>query len=301
MRIALRQAGAVVRQAYNDWLQDRAPTLGAALAFYSILSIAPLLVIAVAIAALAFGQEAAHGRLLFELRGLLGEEGAGAVNEMLKHADKPAEGTLATVLGLVTLLFGASGVFGELQSAMNTIWKVPPRPHTGWMALVRQRFQSFAMVLGTGFLLLVSLILSAVIAGVGQIVGNVFPAVEPLLHLGSTLVTLIVASLLFAMIFKLLPDTPVAWRDVWVGALLTAALFTIGKTLIALYLGKSGLASAYGAAGSLVVLIVWTYYSAQILLFGAELTHAMSASSVPSTASAADARPATARALRSAH
>jgi membrane protein len=250
--------------------------MGAALAFYSILSIAPLLVIAVTLAALAFGREAAQGQLLAELRGLVGVEGAAAVGELLAHAQQPTQGILATSLALITLLVGASGVFGELQDAMNMIWKVPPAPGMGVWAFFRQRFLSFAMVLGTGFLLLVSLVLSAVIAGLGQFLSGQVPALEPMLQLSSTLVTWIVVTLLFAMIFKLLPDTFVAWRDVWAGALLTALLFTIGKTLIALYLGKSGLASAYGAAGSLVVLVVWIYYSAQILLFGAELTYAIS-------------------------
>lgn len=268
----LRKSAGVLRQAIQDWMADRAPTIGAALAFYSVLSLAPLLVIAVALAALMFDAEQVQQHLLGEMRGMVGPEGAAAVGEMLKHAQQPAQGLLATSLGLITLLFGASGVFGELQTAMNTIWKVPP-PKTGVTTLIRERFLSFAMVLGTGFLLLVSLVLSAAIAALGKFVSGQFPVVEPLLHLGSTLVTLVVATLLFAMIFKLLPDTFVPWRDVWEGAIFTALLFTAGKTLIALYLGKSGLASAYGAAGSLVVLIAWIYYSAQILLFGAELTH----------------------------
>jgi len=293
----LRDAAGLLRQAFQDWMADRAPTIGAALAFYSVLSLAPLLVIAVALAAMIFDPDAVERHLLGEMHGMVGPAGAAAIGEMLEHAQQPAQGVAATLLGLVTLLFGASGVFGELQAAMNTIWKAPP-PGRGVLALIRQRFLSFAMVLGSGFLLLVSLLLSAAIAVLGKFLSGIFPAIEPQLHLGSTLVTLVLATLLFAMIFRLLPDAYVAWRDVWEGAIFTALLFTAGKTLIALYLGKSGLASAYGAAGSLVVLIVWTYYSAQILLFGAELTHVICLRRRSASATAARVTPLPSQPLR---
>lgn len=276
MTTSVRALGRLVRTAFNQWIADRAPTLGAALAFYSILSLAPLLMIAVAVAALAVGREAAEGQLVEQLRGLVGQQGAAAASSLLASAQHPAEGVAATIMGLVVLLVGASGVFAQLQEAMNVIWKVPPAAHAGVVGLIRDRFASFAMVLGTGFLLLISLVASAAIAGAGTYLRGWFPALEPYLHLANTLVTLLVVTLLFAAIFKVLPDAHVPWSCAFVGAAITAVLFTLGKTLIGLYLGKSGLASAYGAAGSFVVLVVWIYYSAQILYFGAELTHAYS-------------------------
>ena len=262
----------VLKTAGSDWVEDKASQLGAALAFYSILSLAPLLLIAVAIAATVFGESTAKSELMEQLTGMIGEQGAGAISTMLDHAQKPGSGIVATVFGLTTLIFGASGVFAQLQTAMNTIWEVPAKKNAGIWDTVRSRFLSFAMVLGTGFLLLVSLILSAVISGIGSYIGDQWPAFEPISQLSNAVVSFLVVTLLFAMIFKLLPDTDIAWRDVWVGALLTAILFTIGKFIIGLYLGKAAVGSAYGAAGSLVVLLIWIYYSAQILFFGAELT-----------------------------
>ncbi len=266
----------VFQQAATAWVNDKASQLGAALAFYSILSLAPLLVLAIWVASWFFGQDAARGELLGQLEGMVGREGASAIQAMLENANQPALGTSAGILGLLTLLIGASGVFGQLQDSINTIWKIPPPSGVSIWVLIRARFLSFAMVLGTGFLLLVSLLLSALVAGFGRYVGGLYPGVEPLLHLANASVTFVIVTILFAMIYRLLPDTNVAWRDVWFGAIVTSALFTVGKSLIGLYLGKSGLGSTYGAAGSLVVLVVWIYYSAQILFFGAELTHVYS-------------------------
>jgi membrane protein len=249
--------------------------MGAALAFYSVLSLAPLVVIALSIVSLFFDPKTATAQFLSQMESMVGTEGAKAIQGMLENAQEPKTGAVAAVLGIVTLLFGASGVFGQLQEAMNSIWNVPAKKSGGIWEMIRSRFLSFAMVLGTGFLLLISLLLSAVIAGVGQQLGHIWPALEPLSHLANEVATFLAVTLLFAMMFKLLPDTRVAWRDVWVGAVLTAVLFTVGKLLIGLYLGKSAVGSAYGAAGSLVVLLVWIYYSAQILFFGAELTHAI--------------------------
>lgn len=268
----LGQLGSIFREAAADWLEDRADQLGAALAFYSILSLAPLLVIAISIAALAFGEEAARGELVEQMQDMVGIEGAQAIQSLLEHAQAPGRGLLPTILGIGTLLLGATGVFGQLQSSLNTIWEVQPKPGRGIWDFARDRFLSLTMVLGTGFLLLVSLVLSAVIAALGSFVGDQWPATEALWQFGNTGVSFLVVTLLFALIFKFLPDVEVRWSDVWVGALLTALLFTFGKYLIGLYLGKSALGSAYGAAGSFVVLIVWIYYSAQILFFGAELT-----------------------------
>jgi membrane protein len=262
------------KEAASDWVEDKAAQMGAALAFYSVLSLAPLVVISLALAALVFDADAATSSFLAQMESMIGAEGTEAIQGMLENAKQPKTGTVAAIVGIVTLLFGASGVFGQLQSAMNEIWDVPPKASSGIWAMIRSRFLSFAMVLGTGFLLLVSLILSAMIAGLGQWIGHRWPAFEPISHLANAAATFLVVMLLFAMMFKLLPDTKVAWRDVWFGAFITAVLFTVGKFLIGLYLGKAAVGSAYGAAGSLVVLLVWIYYSAQILFFGAELTHA---------------------------
>lgn len=269
----IREAWATLRQAAFDWVGDNAAQMGAALAFYSVLSIAPLLVIVLALAALVLGPEAARGQIVAELQGHIGNDGAVAIEAMIENAQQLEIGSLAATLGLATLLFGASGVFGQLQESLNAIWKVPAKTGPGLVGMIRARFLSFTMVLGTGFLLLASLVLSAAIAGVGKYVGQWWPGAEAVWHLANSLGTLVMATFLFAMIYKFLPDVKIAWRDVWIGAALTAALFTIGKQFIGLYLGKSGIGSAYGAGGSLVVLVVWLYYSAQILLFGAELTH----------------------------
>ncbi len=271
LRVAVRVIARVLTEATEEWLKDNGPRLGAALAFYSILSIAPLLLIAVSFAGLFFDKAVAREHLQTQMSELVGKEGAGAIKTMLESGTKEG-GKLATILGLATLLFGASGVFGELQAAMDAVWDVKPKPLGIW-GFLRVRFLSFAMVIGIGFLLLVSLIISTLIAGLHESLKGAVPQLEFVWHTTSSVVTLLVVTLLFALIFKLLPDAKVAWRDVWFGAFLTAALFSVGKLAISLYLGKSGLASGYGAAGSLVVLIVWVYYSSQILFFGAEITH----------------------------
>jgi membrane protein len=257
---------------FSDWYNDKAPELGAALAFYTALSIAPLLVIVLTIAAFVFGQEAASGEIVSQMRSMVGEDGAKAISDMIANANKPTQGTVATVLSVITLLFGASGVFGELQSALNTIWGVQPKPGRGLWGVIRDRFMSFAMVLGVAFLLLVSLVISAVLAAMGTLLSQLpdsFHWIAQVLNMG---VSFLVVTLLFAMIFRVLPDVKISWWDVWLGAIVTAALFTVGKTGIGLYLGHSAMASSYGVAGSFVVLLVWVYYSAQILYFGAELT-----------------------------
>jgi membrane protein len=262
----------LVRTAFSEWMEDKVPRLGAALSYYSVLSIAPLLIIAIAVAGLVFGRDAASGQLVAQLRGMVGEHGAAAIQEMLANAQKPRTGGLAAILGIAALFFGAMGVFGQLQDAMNTIWEVQPRPGRGWIATIKDRFLSFVMVLGTGFLLLVSLILSTAVSAITEVVRGWMPIPGPILQAADTVVSAVVVAILFAMIFKLLPDAKISWTDVWVGAGLTTVLFVIGKWAIGLYLGRSAMASSYGAAGSLVVLLVWIYYSAQILFFGAEFT-----------------------------
>ena len=274
MRNLASESWQVLKAAAADWVEDKASQLGAALAFYSVLSIAPLVIIALSVAALVFEEGVATKQFLAQMNDLVGPDGAKAIAGIIESAKKPATGTVATILAVATLLFGTSGVFGQLQDAMNTIWEVPAQKKGGWWGMIKSRFLSFAMVLGTGFLLLVSLILEHGIAGLGSEIGRRWPGLEPLTHTLNAGVTFLVVTVLFALIFKLLPDAKVAWRDVWVGALLTAVLFTVGKLLIGLYLGKSAVGSSYGAAGSLVVLLVWIYYSAQILFFGAELTQA---------------------------
>jgi membrane protein len=257
---------------YEKWSRDRVPQLGAALAFYTALSIAPLLVLSLAVGAFVFGDEAARGEIATQMTSLAGEQGAQAIQQMIKNADQPASGTAAAIIGVVMLLFGASGVFGELQQSLNLIWEVEPKAGRGIWGMIRDRFFSFVMVLGIAFLLLVSLVLSAVLASLGTIFSHLPESLSWLAQVLNAAVAFLVITLLFAMIFKILPDARIAWRNVWTGAVITALLFTIGKFLIGLYLGRSSLGSAYGVAGSFVVFLVWVYYSAQILYLGAELT-----------------------------
>src|ERR1043165_9220187 len=260
------------KQAFTEFGEDKAQRLGAALAYYTIFSLAPLLLIASASAGMVFGREAAQGQIFGQLRGVLGSQAAQAVQEMVKGAAKPKSGTIATVVGIVTLLFGAAGVFGQLKDALNTIWNVEPKTTGGIMAMIKDRFLSFAMVFGVGFLLLVSLVLDAAVAAAGKFVGDRLPGGEVLWQGVQLVMSLAVVTLLFALIFRFLPDVHPTWRDVWFGAIFTGVLFVLGTFALGLYLGKSAVGSSYGAAGSLVVLLLWVYYSAQILFFGAEFT-----------------------------
>lgn len=266
-----RRAGALLILTGRAWLSHDAQRVGAALAYYTAFSMAPILVIAIAVAGMVFGEDAAHEQISRQLTGLLGVSGAGAVEDLLASAHRGGEGALATALGVLTLLIGASSLFAELQGALNHMWGAPPPTRAGLLTLLRTRFLSFAMVLVIGFLLLVSLVLSAVISGLQGALGGAIP-VPALATVISGGTSLVVSALLFALIYKVLPDVRVAWRDVVVGAGVTALLFSLGKALIGVYLGNSSLSSAYGAAGSFAVLLVWFYYSAQIILFGAEFT-----------------------------
>jgi membrane protein len=262
----------LLKEAASDWSHDRAPRLGAALAYYTIFSIVPLLIVIIALIGLFFGQDAAQSAIMGQVSNLVGEQSAAAIKDMIQRAEQPSTGLFATAVALVTLLFGASGVFGQLQDALNTVWGVELREGRGVWGFIKDRFLSFVAVVGTGFLLLVSLVLSSALAALGKWFSGVLPVPEAVLQSLNFLLSFVVITGLFALIFKVLPDARVAWRDVWVGAALTAALFTIGKFAIGLYLGKSDVASAYGAAGSLVIILVWVYYSSQILLYGAEFT-----------------------------
>ena len=268
----VRDSWPLIKDTLSEWNDDKVSRLAAALAYYTAFALAPLLVISISIAGLVFGAEAAQGEVVAQLQGLVGTRGAELVEEMIAASRKTSSGVTATVIGIAVLLFGATGVFGELQDALNTIWEVKPRPGRGWRGILRDRFLSFTMVLGTGFLLLVSLALSAAFAALGTYLTGFLPAPEVILQAINFVVSLALITLLFALIFKVVPDAKIAWRDVWIGATITALLFSIGKLAIGLYLGKSTMTSTFGAAASLAILLVWIYYSAQILFLGAEFT-----------------------------
>jgi len=275
----------VIRQTALQWQRHEATRLGASLAFYAILSLAPLVILAIALAGYFFGVEAAQEQVLVQFQELLGPAGATAVRSMISHAHNVHATSIASALGLLTLLFGASQVFSELQSALNKIWEVDAFKSGGFLALVRQRFFSVGLVLAIGLLLLVSLVLSAALAAVGRFMGGALPLPEWLLQVVDFAVTVIGTSALFGLIFQYIPDARTSWRDCWIGGLVTAGLFSLGKTLIGVYLGKAGIGTEYGEAGSLVVVVVWVYYSSQIFFFGAELTHVLSQRRAPQATS----------------
>lgn len=273
MSSPLSSTWSLLKQTVAEWNEDRAPQLGAALAFYTALSIAPLLVLLLRIAAAIFGDDAsARLEIEHQAQSLIGAQGTEAVQAMIDSADDSKAGMVATVLSLATLLFGASGVFGQLQVSLNTIWEVEPKPGRGVWGFVHDRFLSFAMVMGVAFLLLVSLAISAGLSFASGYLNPFFGQAEVIGGIINAIVSTAVIAVLFALMFKLLPDVRMAWKDVWLGAIVTAVLFGLGKGAIGMYLGHSALSSSYGVAGSFVVLLVWVYYSAQILFFGAELT-----------------------------
>ncbi|HEX7183491.1 MAG TPA: YihY/virulence factor BrkB family protein [Thermoanaerobaculia bacterium] len=261
----------ILSDVVSHWNKNGDAAQSAALAFYTIFSLAPVLVIVIALAGAVYGEEAVRGQIVSEFQGLMGRDAALLVQEVLKTAARPASGRIATVAGIFTLLFGATGVFAQLQDALNRIWGVAPKPQAVFTTLLRKRLLSFAVLLGIGFLLLVSLVLSAGLAAASRWLER-FISVE-VLQVTNFLVSFLVITLLFALIYRVLPDVRLDWQDVWGGALVTSLLFVLGKTLIGFYLGRTGLASAYGAAGSLVVVLLWVYYSALIFFLGAEITH----------------------------
>jgi membrane protein len=262
----------LLKETIRSWNEHRALRLGAALAFYTVFAIAPLFVIVLAIAGFWFGEEAARRQLFDQLYGLVGRQGGEAIQAVVASADRPRAGAWATVVAVFTLFVGATGVFVQLQDALNTIWQVRRQPGRGVRFFIKDRLLSFAMVLAIGFLLLVSLVVSAGLAALGKFMSGLIPAQEIVWQILNFLVSLGLIGLLFAMIFKVLPDVKVAWREVWMGALLSAILFNVGKFALGLYLGRSSVASAYGAAGSLVIILLWVYYSSQTLFLGAEFT-----------------------------
>jgi len=270
--VDLKLAYALFREACSAWADDNASSLAAALAFYTIFSLAPVLIVAVAVAGLAFGQKAAESDFLRQLQALVGETGAKAIQAMIQSANRPALGVIASLIGIGTILAGASGAFVELQDALNKIWKVPRRSGSVWLGVIRERFLSFGLVLGAGFLLLVALVASAALHAAGGSMGLLLPG-PIFLESVNVLFSFCTITLLLGMIFRYLPETEVAWSDVWIGAAVASLLLTTGKALLALYLTRPTVASAYGAAASLVIILTWVYYSAQILLLGAEITH----------------------------
>ncbi|MFO1241764.1 MAG: YihY/virulence factor BrkB family protein [Rickettsiales bacterium] len=261
----------ILKKTALRWWEDKVPRLGAALAFYSVLSIGPLLLIVTAIAGLVFGREAVSGQLARQIEGLVGKQAAETLQLAVANSYQPDTGIVAAVIGIATLLFAASGVFAQLQDALNTIWGIQAKSRP-FFHILKDRFLSFTMVLGTGFLLLTSLTISAGLSGLGDYFFGQSSSMTTLLEALNFAVSFTIITFLFALIFKVLPDAHIQWRDVWLGAALTAALFTIGKFLIGIYLGRSALSSTYGAAGSLVIVLIWVYYSSQILFFGAEFT-----------------------------
>jgi membrane protein len=265
----------LTKKSVTAWCADHASSMGGALAYYTLFSTAPVLIIAIAVAGFFFGEEAARGEILVQLRGLLGDEGAAAVQRLLETVNRPTEGLFATVVSIGALVIGATTVFAELQTDLDRIWKAPAAERRGGLwGLLRSRLLSFGLVLALGFLLLVSLLLSAGLAALGSWWGSYLEGWETVLEVINFAVSLVITTGLFAMIYKLLPSVAIDWRDVWIGAGVTALLFALGKTLIGFYIGRSSVASGFGAAGSFVVLLVWVYYSTQIFLLGAEFTGA---------------------------
>jgi membrane protein len=271
MRPAIKQWFSLLRESVNSWSADYCPSMGAAISYYTLFSIAPLLLIVIAVAGFVFGDEAARGEIFGQLRGLLGSDGAKAVEDLLQAANRPGAGIVSAITGIAVLLLGATTVFNELQNALDRIWRAPAREKaSGIWNLLRTRLLSFGMVLGIAFLLMVSLVVSAALAALGK---WWTPAGwEAVMHVLDILISFGLVTVMFALIYRIIPRAHVAWHDVWIGAAVTSLLFAIGKFAIGLYLGKSSVASSFGAAGSFVILMVWVYYSAQIFLFGAEFT-----------------------------
>ena len=272
--IRLKGIRGFIKEVFEKFIDDKCPKLGAALSFYTIFSIAPVIVIAIAVAALIFGKDAARGEIISQIQGLAGYEGAKVIQTALKNAQYSGKGFITIITGFVALVIGSTVVFVELQDSLNIIWKVKPRPERNlFKGLLKDRIQSFAMVIATGFLLLLSLAVTTFLSSINNYISVTFFDIPKFVLDGSDIIiSLLMTFLLFMMIFKVLPDVQIRWKHVWVGALVTSVFFVLGKYLIGLYLGTSSLGSTYGAAGSLVIFLLWVYYSAQILFIGAEFT-----------------------------
>jgi membrane protein len=270
--MVLKELGPLMKAAAVGWWNDRAMSLGAAIAFFTVFSLAPILLAAIAVAGLAFGREAAQGALVGELSGLTGAESAKAIEAMIASASNVGSGIIGMSVGIATFLLLATGAIVELQDNLNIIWKAEPPASYGVLDFIRTRLLSLALLTGIGFLLLVSLVIDAALAAVGSYLEASFSGASVILWILNNLVALVIATFLFAMIFKVLPAVDITWRDVWIGAVLTAVLFAFGKFAIGFYLGKSTIASSFGAAASIITILLWIYYSSLILLFGAEFT-----------------------------
>jgi membrane protein len=260
------------QETFQEWSEDKASRLAAALAYYTIFSIAPLLIIVIAIAGAVFGEEAARGEIVRQIQGLVGRDGAEFIEIAIRNASQPKTGAIASIISILLLLLGATGLFTELQDALNTIWEVKPKPGRAMKNVVRQRVLSFAMILGIGFLLLVTLVISTALTAIVGYFSNLLPGVDLIWRVVNFLLSFTVSTLLFGLIFKVLPDVKITWSDVLIGAAITSILFSLGRFLLGQYLGNNTFGSTYGAAGSLVVILAWVYYAAQILFFGAEFT-----------------------------
>ena len=269
----IKALAALLRRAGEAWIADNAPRLGAALAFYTLFSLAPVLIVTVSLAGVVFGDKAAQGEIVRQFQGLIGTQGAIAIETIIQSTNRPALGVFATTFGVLAIFIGASGAFNELQDALDMIWKVDNRTKSFWTVTIKQRLLSLGLVLATGFLLLTSLVVTAFLSATEKYISNLLPKSLVLLESINLVFSFCIITLLFALIFKFIPDTAIPFRDVWMGAAVTSILFTVGKVIIGFYLGHSALTSAYGTAASLVIFLIWIYYSAQILLFGAELTH----------------------------
>jgi membrane protein len=267
-----RDLGPIFRNAAYEWSEDKVPRMAGALAFYTVFSLTPVVIIAVSVAGTFVGREEALEAVYRQAEFLVGPKGVEAIQLLVRYAPQNESSLVATALGLLTMFFGATGAFTELQDALDTIWEVRPKPGLGIVDMIRDRFLSFALVLVIGFLLLVSLVISATLDSLNTRVTDVLPDRFQWLQMAHSVTSLAVITVLFALIYEVLPDATVAWRNVWLGALVAAALFVVGKKLFSLYLGHSTVGSSYGAAGSLVIVVLWTYYSACIVLFGAEIT-----------------------------
>lgn len=262
----------LLQETFKEWSDDKASRLAAALAYYTIFSIAPLLIIVIAIAGVVFGEDAARGQIVGQIQGLVGKDGAQFIQTAIQNANKPQTGVIASIISVVVLLVGATGLFTELQDSLNTIWEVKPKPGRGVNNMIRLRFLSFAMVIGIGFLLLVSLVISSGLAALVKYFGNILPGIDFLWRIVNFVLSFSITTALFGLIFKVLPDVKITWNDVFIGSVITSFLFSIGRFLLGQYLGNGSFGSTYGAAGSLVVLLAWVNYAAQILFFGAEFT-----------------------------
>jgi membrane protein len=272
IKSVLKKVIGLFKETFEEWTKDKASRLAAALSYYTIFSIAPLLIIIIAVVGAVFGEEAARGAIQAQLQGLVGSDSAKLIQGAINSANQPKQGTFASLISVFVLLFGATGLFTELQDSLNTIWEVQPKPGRAVKTMVRQRFLSFAMILGIGFLLLVSLVMSTILSAMVTNFQNVLPGVDGIWQVINFLLSFIVTTILFGLIFKVLPDVKIAWSDVLIGASITSLLFSFGRFLLGQYLARATFNSTYGAAGSIVAFLFWVNYAAQILFFGAEFT-----------------------------